>query len=244
MIRRSRAFTLVELLTVITVVAVLISLLLPAINNAKLMARRTMCMSNLHSMGNALGSYGMSYKDYAPLGFDGAIGTNRSGEDTVWVDGLTGPSAFLNGYWGPGLLVSTKFLDSPEALFCPERRGTVAWNDYAVQRPNFGKTGQQCWATYYHRNDNDNKLYGGLGINVRLSKEGSKAWVSDLGSFFYAHPTLPQFSRGRGHTGGFNTLYLDGVAIWVADTKNTLQYDGDGGPPTNANSWAVLDSKR
>lgn len=241
---RRSGFTLVEMLVVISIIAVLVALLLPAISNAKTLARRAVCLSNLHSFGIGVGSYSNIYKDRPPAGFDGAIGTNRSGEDTVWVNGLTGMTAYLNGYWGPGLLVAEKFLDSSESLYCPDRRGNALWNDYGNQKAIFGATNMQAYSTYLHRNDNDHKLYGGLGINPKLSQVGLKSWVVDLGTFFYNHPTVPTASRWRNHAGGFNVLYLDGMAMWVADSTNALQYNGDGGQPTTVNSWGVFDSKR
>jgi prepilin-type N-terminal cleavage/methylation domain-containing protein/prepilin-type processing-associated H-X9-DG protein len=51
------AFTLVELLTVIAIIAILAALLLPALSRAKEEARATACLSNLHQVGVALQIY-------------------------------------------------------------------------------------------------------------------------------------------------------------------------------------------
>ena len=49
-----RAFTLVELLVVITIIGILIALLLPAVQAAREAARQAQCQNNLHQIGIAV----------------------------------------------------------------------------------------------------------------------------------------------------------------------------------------------
>jgi prepilin-type N-terminal cleavage/methylation domain-containing protein len=100
-----RGFTLVELLVVIGIIALLISILLPALNKAKVQSQKVACMSNQRQMATAWIMYGNDFKDYLPLG-------HPDGGTTVTAD-PTGMDKFIPWFVGASRASSSNWPAPP-----------------------------------------------------------------------------------------------------------------------------------
>ena len=71
--QRKRGFTLIELLVVIAIIAILVALLLPAVQQVREAARKSQCQDHMHNFAVALHDYESSFKRFPP-GWVGAGG--------------------------------------------------------------------------------------------------------------------------------------------------------------------------
>jgi len=98
-----RAFTLVELLVVISIISLLMAILLPALGKARASANRTYCMANLHQIGIAMRSYLDDNRDIFPI-------------CAAYPWSITDPNAA--GYAPPITNVLGKILKEPKVFIC------------------------------------------------------------------------------------------------------------------------------
>lgn len=209
----SRAFTLVELLVVIGVIAVLIGLLLPALSKARSAARRTACASNLQQVGVAIHAYANDFKGSIPYGPKAPPPTATNfypvtGTVTSLISLESGEPA------GLGLLLARHLSNTPRVLFCAEPDQDVNAEE---ELANVGRG--QAQADYFYRHGSGGSLLAPPSTDhIRLAGLGKnseglfiRALVMDAN--FIAHPSLGVyhvFTRTNHRQRWVNVLYSDG----------------------------------
>lgn len=131
-IRRRSAFTLVELLVVIGIIAVLVAILLPALARARQQAMSAQCLSNLRQIGMALTMYANDNHSVIPMATINGSGVPR------W-------HQLLQGVDNTGTLIGNVYIQNTQILSCPrarpEKPGTYGMfnNDFVKKKlPRYG----------------------------------------------------------------------------------------------------------
>jgi prepilin-type N-terminal cleavage/methylation domain-containing protein/prepilin-type processing-associated H-X9-DG protein len=197
-----KIFTLIELLVVIAIIAILASMLLPALGRARKIAKRTACVNNFRTAGTAILLYANDYDDYILPMHTGSSyaspNTNR-----MWMQFLANLGL---GYPKNGL----PNVSSMQRFMCSSFTGDFK-NDY----------GYYSWAFNMKINTFNN--WANLKKIIRLKKPGQALCMAETinaggDGFNYAY----NFSQGNEPTAStsarINFLHLN--------KANTLFYDG------------------
>ena len=137
---KQNAFTLIELLVVVAIIAVLVSILLPALGQARDNARKALCLSNLRQLATGTVMYFIEYP-----GVKLGPASTYQHPNVVYC----GTTAGYVDWIGLGLLYKVKILRDPKIYYCPSPMRQETYRKYENQWSNPTTT---IWWGYVQRN--------------------------------------------------------------------------------------------
>jgi prepilin-type N-terminal cleavage/methylation domain-containing protein len=173
------AFTLLEVLLVIAIIATLLALLLPSLSKAQLRAKRVKCLNNLKQIGVAFQTFAHDHGDRYPM----QVSTNASGtlEFVTAADRLSGSFFFAFRHFQA---ISNELVD-PRLLICPADNRLPAPTFAALQNENvsyfvapLAQAGQSDSIVAGDRNISGTWSSGGSVL--RIGSDNSPGWTHEL----------------------------------------------------------------
>ena len=227
MLSRKKGFTLVELLVVIAVIAVLLSILVPAMQKARQLAQRVVCASRSHQLYLAFTMYANENNERVPLAAETSyIMSSYQEADDEDLGDYNVTKGDVRGFCCllPYLGISkdgesygkTNHNElAKKFFFCPANKGlTYANNDFGwVHANGWRKTGMMMWSG--HENSVPNSA---LKINQEpswiLCQDAAVLVFPSFGAQLYEPSFLINHKQG-GRPSGANVLRLNGRIEWV-----------------------------
>lgn len=195
------AFSLVELLVVIGVIALLLGILMPTLSRARESARRTACLSNLRQVHQFIHLYALDYDDRVPIGY-----RTRKQFNSMIYSGTGG------GFVLFGRLREAGHMPEPQVFYCPTESDPRSMFDSEINPWPPGPEGDPavnvaCGYGFRPEVAIPDDPAQWSGVLPKLNDFKSKAILADL-------TATPQRVDTR-HRVGVNVLYGNGSAIWV-----------------------------
>lgn len=126
----SGAFTVLELLCVIAIIAMLAALLLPTLGRGRQQAKRVSCINELHQVGLGFHAFAHDHDSQFPMAVPMENGGSR---EYVWkADGINDDSYFAYRHFQ----TLSNELSTPKVLLCPEDKRQVASNFSMLRNEN------------------------------------------------------------------------------------------------------------